>query len=344
MKRKRSRPCLYFLTLTFIISQATGFSSSHSSLGCTNSRKGYTEQYVSSPIPSLISTNSLDATWCDNSVIDDCSRIARWKRRTRNTINNLFPKKVIKKIDLEDYERRKQSWEAQYCTLESLRELFGENRNVFWGDLDAGTARRLYKTLLPRALLEMYRVGIKPEDLAPLAYRARLAAKLYVRERSEVPARVTAQILDGARSFQQYGKFQTCGMTYPQIWEKYERMIVDEIQDGEKMDDDAVTTQICLKILERSCVTNQRVDKWLLRGDAKTAESKVLMQEQMQDLTAVIYELEQEVQEILEPTERTEAERRIATFRVLRTLIRAKKRLDSMQRRDIIADVKHVQP
>jgi len=341
-RRKRSRPTIYFLTLTFITTHVTGFSSAYHNVCIRNFRKRCTEQYLLSPtIPSLASANSLDTMWSDSSVIDDCSRIddlsriGRLKRRTsiilkRRTsiiINNLFPR-FVRKTDLEDYEQRKQLWEEQFCTQESLRELFGENCNEFWGDLDAMTARRLYKTLLPRALLEMYRVGIKPEDLAPLAYRARLAAKLYVRERSEVPARVTAQILDGARSYKRYGKFQTSGMTYTQIWKKYEQMILDEIQDGVNMDDDAVTTKICLKILERSCETNERVDKWIFRGEAKNAKNKVMMQEQMQDLSTVIYQLEQEVQEILQPTEKTEAERRITRFKILRTLVRARRRLE----------------
>ena len=41
-------------------------------------------------------------------------------------------------------------WAGRYTSVEALREHFGTNQNKVWGDLQASTARRLYKTLLPR--------------------------------------------------------------------------------------------------------------------------------------------------------------------------------------------------
>jgi len=106
----------------------------------------------------------------------------------------------------DGYQQRKQEWAARYTSVEDLRETFGSNRNKVWGDLDATTARRLYKTLLPRALLELYNVGgLQPEDLASLAYEARVAAKLYTRERCKLPPRYAAMAFDG---FRQYKKIR----------------------------------------------------------------------------------------------------------------------------------------
>jgi len=276
--------------------------------------------------------DSLDVSLSENSFWDDGSeRIERWKRKTRDTIYKLIPISAKKKtVGEESYEQTKKEWEAQFCTLESLRELFGENQNKLWGDLDAATTRRLYKILLPRALLEMYQVGVKPEDLAPLAYQARLAAKLYTRERSQVPARVFAQTLDGVRSFKKFGKFQTTGMTYTQIWSKYEQIILEEMGDGE-IDDDSVTAQICLKILERSCHTNSHVDNFFIKNGEKSHAQRAMMEEQMQDLSTVIHQLENEVRELLEPVvQRTEIEREASRVKTLRLLVRAKRRLDKL--------------
>ena len=173
----------------------------------------------------------------------------RWNKTKERGANSPVLSKTKQKKEEEDYERRKHEWSSHYTNVDSLRQLFGENRNQLWGDLDATTSRRLYKTLLPRALLEMHKLGIKPEDLAPLAYKARLAAKLYARERSQLPVRVGAAAFDGYRQWRRYGKFQPLGMTYPQVWDKYETMILQEMGRDQYNDltVEDVTAKICLK-------------------------------------------------------------------------------------------------
>jgi len=174
-----------------------------------------------------------------------------------------------KQRQLSSYQRRKDEWVRKYTSVDALREAFGSNRNRLWGDLDPSTTRRLYKSLLPKALLELYELGVHPEDLAPLAYRARVAAKLYARERSALPARVAANLYDGFRQWRKYGSFDTSGMSYQQLWEKYATMILDEMEaeeDGGAFDKrDDLTAKICLKILERSCETNEMVDSMVLK-------------------------------------------------------------------------------
>mmetsp|Transcript_9757 Transcript_9757/g.18848 ORF Transcript_9757/g.18848 Transcript_9757/m.18848 type:complete len:410 (-) Transcript_9757:84-1313(-) len=213
--------------------------------------------------------------------------------------------------DFNDNEA-KDAWAARYASVEALRRTFGRNKNVLWGDLDAVTTRRLYKTLLPRALLELYHChGASSEDLAPLAYRARVAAKLYARERSTLPTRLGACLFDGIRQFRKYGSFQVAGMTYDQIWEKYAKQVMQE-EDWE--DEDDLTSKICYKILQKSCESNSAVDAILLQEDAN-------------DLQEITRKLEKEVFNLIHDEEAAK-QWSVQRFKTLKTLLRIKRRLE----------------
>jgi len=200
--------------------------------------------------------------------------------KTRITVQKQLPLRTV------EYRRRKHEWAKRYTSQNGLRKAFGSNRNRFWGDLDAKTARRLYKKLLfPTALSELVlELGdeiIRPEELAPLAYEARKAAKLYVRERCKIPSRVGAYLFDGFRQFRKYGKFQMDGDTYEQLWIRYYHERDDDDDDDDEDDDDdnnevvddvddAVTEEeiimrTCQKILEKSCTTNEAIDRFFLK-------------------------------------------------------------------------------
>lgn len=229
-------------------------------------------------------------------------------------------------VDEAAYQRRKDEWAQKYTSVDALRETFGANRNQFWGDLDAPTARRLYKTLLPKALLELYNLGVHPEDLAPLAYRARVAAKLYARERCSLPARVAANLYDGFRQWRRYGSFDTGGMSYQQVWEKYSTMILEECQGEEGLTEEDVAAKICLKILERSCKTNEMIDKLVL--------SKHSVEDQ-RDLEHFTSTLEKDVRKLLQPVQDFQElsvgeQQRLSAKRIrtLKKLIRIKRRLE----------------
>ena len=186
----------------------------------------------------------------------------------------------------------KDVWIQKYCTVEGLRESFGRNQNVLWGDLDASNTRRLYKTLLPVALMDLYQQAptIAAQDLALLAYKARVAAKLYARERCRVPARIAANLFDGYRQWRKYGSFDCTGMSYQQVWEKYANLIQQETASSSSADTtdttsttsssstavspDKVTEQICLKILEKSCQSNAMIDELVLSSKTKKHNSK----------------------------------------------------------------------
>jgi len=224
---------------------------------------------------------------------------------------------------INTYQRRKEQWAQQYTTVDALRQRFGSNRNFVWGDLDAGTTRRLYKTLLPKALLELYNLGVQPQDLAPLAYRARVAAKLYARERCSLPARVAANLYDGFRQWRRYGSFDTSGMSYQQVWEKYSNVILDELQDDNEEDDlepEDVTARICLKILERSCSTNEMVDNLVLKGQRSAEDRK--------DLQYVTETLEQDVRNLLQPVPMPAQQLSAQRIKTLRRIVRLKRRLE----------------
>jgi hypothetical protein len=225
-------------------------------------------------------------------LVVPASTTASTKRRRDNVYTAASSTSTID-TDIDtttDYQRAKEEWANRYTNLGSLRETFGKNRNVVWGDLDAATARRLYKTLLPKALLELVQVGGDAQELAPLAYQARVAAKLYARERCQVPARVAACMYDGFRQWKKYGKFQTCGMSYDQIWLKYQKLILEETSSVGDLTEDDYTAKICLKILEKSCVTNERIDQWVLPPDTP---------EQRHDLQQIAQTLEHDVRKLL---------------------------------------------
>jgi len=199
-----------------------------------------------------------------------------------------------------EYRRRKHEWAERYTSQEGLREAFGSNRNKWWGDLDANTARRLYKSLLfPSAISELVlELGdeiVRPEELAPLAYEARKAAKMYVRERCRVPSRVGAYLFDGFRQLRKYGRFQPNGASYEQLWIRYYEEnesnnntddeldyffghddhdedgvadndagdIIDEIDDA--VTEEEIVKRTCKKILEKSCTTNEAIDRFYLK-------------------------------------------------------------------------------
>mmetsp|Transcript_3814 Transcript_3814/g.5194 ORF Transcript_3814/g.5194 Transcript_3814/m.5194 type:complete len:560 (+) Transcript_3814:148-1827(+) len=230
------------------------------------------------PVSSTIFTSSFDCSTSSLKKNSDRRRLGQrrvctsFKRRDKPATN-------------EEYQKAKLEWASRYTSLSTLRSTFGTNRNKVWGDFDATTTRKLYHTLLPRALLGLYEMGLwSPADLAPLAYEARVAAKKYARERSAVPGRVFAMVYDGFRSWRDWGTWNVEGLSWEQIWHKYETQVLDEFCfDYDKNDveqenafQEEVTALICLRILERSCMSNEAVDKLILEGKFNEKNSRQL--------------------------------------------------------------------
>ena len=226
-----------------------------------------------------------------------------------------------------DYERRRDLWVEKYGSFEALSSTFGTAR----GDLTKEETRRLYHTLLPRSLLGLYEMGLmKPDELAPLAYEARIAAKEYARSRCVWTGRIATTVFDQYRSLKDYGQLgKSSSMSWKEIWNKYEAQIVQEEcvealesnnknqtqhRQSEKQQrkgrrsklldgDETLTMRIYLRILERSCTTNQVFDQLFLKQDDGGDED---------DLAEISSKLEDDVRLILlRPNERAKVERKI---------------------------------
>lgn len=231
--------------------------------------------------------------------------VAKKKKKEKKGSWFKFTKRdsALATVDEDEYERRKLEWAAKYTDVSTLRRSFGSNRNKLWGDFDPETTRKLYHTLLPRALMALKDLGVMSEqELAPLAYEARCAAKKYARERCVVPGRIFSMAYDGFRSWRDHGKWNSEGMTWDQVWEKYEQQITRELEDVDA-DADELTRQICLRILERSCRTNPKVDKIFL-GDEdvkkdKPSKSDLVKRKKQMDIAHISATLERDVHELL---------------------------------------------
>jgi hypothetical protein len=186
-----------------------------------------------------------------------------------------------KHINKEEYELRRNMWMDKYASLEALQKTFGAAPSL-WGDLTPEQTRRLYHTLLPRSLLALHEMGLmKPQELAPLAYEARIAAKQYARSRCTFPARIGTAAFDVYRNVRNRGRLGgPSSMTWQEIYKKYEVQIVQEecaLNNSNTKDDESKKTSSCvipekdltmriyLRILEKSCVTNQAFDNLFLK-------------------------------------------------------------------------------
>jgi hypothetical protein len=174
------------------------------------------------------------------------------------------PRKLKKHKDRQEYERRKNLWLERYGSVKALQQTFG--RASIFGDLTPEQTRRLYHTLLPRSLLGLYEMGLmKPEELAPLAYNARIAAKEYARSRCNLFGRLMTTAFDIYRG--RLGK--PSSMSWEEIYQKYEAQIVEEVCTNElkRPSDEDLTMLIYLRILERSCSTNLAFDSLFLKEE-----------------------------------------------------------------------------
>jgi hypothetical protein len=181
---------------------------------------------------------------------------------------------------------------ARYTNVDTLRQTFGTNKNKLWGDFDPHTTRKLYHVLLPRVMLELYKMGYcqEPQELAPLAYEARVAAKKYARERCIVPGRILSMAYDGFRSWKNYGTWNAEGLSWEQIWYKYEEQVLQSNPNTEH-----VQHQVCLKILEKSCASNPLVDRLCFHN---------LSLAEQDDIARIAQQLDDEMQEILRGSQR----------------------------------------
>lgn len=212
-----------------------------------------------------------------------------------------------RKRRLEDIQkiRRRNRWIKRYGSVEALKQTFGTGPP--WGDLSPTQTRALYHTLLPRSLLALNEMGlVQAEDLAPLAYEARIAAKEYARSRCVWTGRVGVFIFDQYRSLRDKGRLikpgKSSSMSWEEIWAKYESQIIREFQEkGKELDEDELMMMTYIRILERSCSTNKAFDSLFLK---QNEENDI-------NLDSISAQLERDVRAILlGPREIAKAEKR----------------------------------
>jgi hypothetical protein len=204
----------------------------------------------------------------------------------------------------QEFARRREAWLARYGSASALQSTFGTGPPL--GDLSPEQTRSLYHRLLPRSLLGLHEMGLmRPEELAHLAYEARIAAKEYARSRCVVSGRLMTAAFDQYRSLRDHGRpaVGSGSMSWEEVWQKYEGQIVQEecaaalnrtdtCAKREEQGREALSVRIYLRILERSCATNKAFDSLFLKESAATlAEDSSLaaMAEQLdEDVRAIL--------------------------------------------------------
>mmetsp|Transcript_36754 Transcript_36754/g.53998 ORF Transcript_36754/g.53998 Transcript_36754/m.53998 type:complete len:451 (+) Transcript_36754:121-1473(+) len=255
----------------------------------------------------------------------------RKQKRSKRTQCNSSQRKQSKaqKIQVNKETKPSPSNVARLPELEvfaatdvsTLRSIFGVNKNKLWGDLDAETTRVLYHALLPRALISLHARGLDPHELAPLAYEARVAAKEYARERCRIPGRVMAVAYDGFRHLKTYGNWSSTGLSWDEIWNKYECQIREEIQILESsLKAEDFTSRVCLRILERSCKTNVVVDRLFL-GDGDHHGNKESAILEAEEVLAIADRFDREVRKVLHNRTNCQTTLTVQEFSFMRVIV-----------------------
>jgi len=120
-----------------------------------------------------------------------------------------------------------------------------------------------------------------------------------------LPGRVAAMVYDGFRSWRTWGTWSVEGMSWEQVWNKYETQILEEyMEDHAHVDIDdlqeEITAQICLRILERSCITNEAVDKMFLEESENKPRARTCKRNAERDLARIKIKLERDIEELSE--------------------------------------------
>lgn len=134
---------------------------------------------------------------------------------------------------------------------------------------------------------------------------------------------------DGFRHLKRYGFWSSKGLSWEQIWEKYEEEIKCELKDvlgDDIINDGDLTSKVCLRILERSCVTNGAVDRLFLESDDDTNS---LISKNKDQLVALARGYERDVMGILNigKEEKSQLTFTAQEFFVLRLLMSTKRNI-----------------
>jgi len=164
----------------------------------------------------------------------------------------------VKHLNQANHEHEYRTCATFMITVDDYRNRYGPRSN-WWGDFTSSETRTLYHSLLPKSLSDLEsKMEMSLEDRAKVASMSRHAAKLYARERCTLPGRVVAQLYDGFRTLKTLGKWSPSGLSWEDVWLKYKNEVLSEF--GDKLTPTELNERICLKILEKSCKTNELFD------------------------------------------------------------------------------------
>lgn len=147
-----------------------------------------------------------------------------------------------------------------FLSLNELVFYYGD-REVWWGDLNTHHTRYLYHQLLP-VYHPFYVSKVPPETLALMAYQTRKAVKRYVRHRSRFHVRWMSILTDLIRHLLQKKKWRPSGLTFSELWDKYEKQLRST---HPHLSSEELHRQTALLILQKSCHTNPWIDHMTLR-------------------------------------------------------------------------------
>lgn len=159
-------------------------------------------------------------------------------------------------------------------SLEDLRRRFGTA--TFWGDLNAHETRLFYKQQLPKALQIDGALGLSLEERATIASANRHVLRMYARERCHLPARVIARVYDGLRHLYIFGTWNSDGMTWDEVKQKYS----DEARKLGYTSEEEILLFVYNRIVDRSSVTNSFFDdiaKSLMDGSMDSNKAVFLL-------------------------------------------------------------------
>mmetsp|Transcript_27358 Transcript_27358/g.35522 ORF Transcript_27358/g.35522 Transcript_27358/m.35522 type:complete len:269 (+) Transcript_27358:119-925(+) len=167
------------------------------------------------------------------------------------------PQSINAALNLQYYSEKN----PLFSTLDHFRKTYGERR-CHLGDLGFRCARHFYHYVLGTSLTNVdCKSHISLEKRAKMAFYTRKAAKIYTRERSILISRYLCDLYDGIRHLYHHGTWSGDGLTWEEVYFKYENTVLQQMPD---LEGDELAFRVYLKILEKSHQTNQIFDKLLL--------------------------------------------------------------------------------
>lgn len=165
--------------------------------------------------------------------------------------------KTLKTITHIDKDRNVRS--PHFLNVSDLQFQYGNKEN-WWGHFNFKQTRHAYRKLMP-TYADDYRSDYTLVELAEKACLARMDAKQYSREMAVIPVRYVSMFYDGIRHWVRYGLWSSSGMTFDEIWQKYERQVKMDMPwiTGEELQQ-----QTAALVLQKACKSNPWIDKLVI--------------------------------------------------------------------------------